>query len=372
MGNTQISQNPFFPSFGRLPTILLNQESILHDYLTGLTSQDGKHQTSLVYGVRGSGKTVFLLNVEQNLKLLKNWYCLRLTLSQDNLIMQLILGLQKIEGINWKQVLKHFSAELNFSMFGITFKSNSSTQVIDYKGILEQMLSSLKKRNIFVLIEIDEMEVSSDVRAFASMYQMLIGEEYNLALLMTGLPNRLSELQNDQVLTFLLRSNRIYLSQLAQDDVINKYQMTFQQGNKLIDPLDLELLAQSAGGYPYAFQTVGYYAWRFSKDVINQTVIEQTISATKQDLYRNSYDKLYTELSPTDQKFLQAMASYTQKIVPISFVQTTLGKPKNYLSVYRARLKDSQLITIPERGKVTFSLPYFKYFIHSYNNSHLL
>lgn len=316
---------------------------------------------------------MFLINVAHHLKQVPNWAFLRLTLSQGNLLMQLINGLQQIRGIDWTEVLKNFSAELNFSVFGITLKSTSSTQTINYKSVLEKMLAQLKQRGISVLIGIDEIEVSDDVRAFASMYQMLIGEEFDIALIMTGLPSRISDLQNDNVLTFLLRSNRIYLARLDRGSIIDSYQRAFQNGEKEIDSVNLNILAEAAGGYPYAFQTVGYYAWRLSQnDVIDEQVVTQTIEKSKVDLYRNAYEKLYTEMSANDRRMLDVIADYPQADVPISYIQEKLAKPKNYVSVYRARLKDAQLIDTNDWGKVRFSLPFFSDFVHWYRESHLV
>ena len=368
-----MKRNPFLPSFGRVPSMVLDQQRTIDDYLSGLVNHDGKYQTSIVYGVRGSGKTVFLINVAHHLKQVPNWAFLRLTLSQGNLLMQLINGLQQIRGIDWTEVLKNFSAELNFSVFGITLKSTSSTQTINYKSVLEKMLAQLKQRGISVLIGIDEIEVSDDVRAFASMYQMLIGEKFDIALIMTGLPSRISDLQNDNVLTFLLRSNRIYLARLDRGSIIDSYQRAFQNGEKEIDSVNLNILAEAAGGYPYAFQTVGYYAWRLSQnDVIDEQVVTQTIEKSKVDLYRNAYEKLYTEMSANDRRMLDVIADYPQADVPISYIQEKLAKPKNYVSVYRARLKDAQLIDTNDWGKVRFSLPFFSDFVHWYRESHLV
>ena len=64
--------NPFMPSFGRFPKIVIDQQAALTDYLTGLKIHDAKYQTSLVYGTRRAGKTVFLLNVQRALEKLNN------------------------------------------------------------------------------------------------------------------------------------------------------------------------------------------------------------------------------------------------------------------------------------------------------------
>ena len=77
---------------------------------------------------------------------------------------------------------------------------------------------------------------------------------------MTGLPSRISEVQNDDTLTFLLRSNRVYLSPLDEKSVANSYEKAFTRGKREIDYVVLDKLSQAVKGYAYAFQTLGYYA----------------------------------------------------------------------------------------------------------------
>lgn len=79
--------------------------------------------------------------------------------------------------------------------------------MIDYKQVLDKLLARIEKRGKSILIGIDEIEISNDIRSFGSVYQTLIGEEHKINLVMTGLPSRISEVQNDKILTFLLRSN---------------------------------------------------------------------------------------------------------------------------------------------------------------------
>ena len=58
--------------------------------------------------------------------------------------------------------------------------------------------------------------------------------------------------------------------------------------------------------------------------------------------------------------------------MPISYIVDELKKSKNYISVYRARLLDDQLIYAPERGYVSFTLPFFSDFIRWYKENHLI
>jgi hypothetical protein len=47
-------------------------------------------------------------------------------------------------------------------------------------------------------------------------------------------------------------------------------------------------------------------------------------------------------------------------------------KYKICISVYRARLLDDQLIYAPDRGYVSFTLPFFANFIRWYKENHLI
>lgn len=47
---------------------------------------------------------------------------------------------------------------------------------------------------------------------------------------------------------------------------------------------------------------------------------------------------------------------------------TKMDKPKNYISIYRRRLIDDQVIFSKERGYVEFTLPYFADFVAEFGN----
>lgn len=190
---------------------------------------------------------------------------------------------------------------------------------------------------------------------------------------MTGLPSRISEVQNDDTLTFLLRSHRVYLTPLDEWSVSRSYEETFKTGERQIDYVVLDKLCKAVKGYAYAFQTIGYYAWRFSQKslLIDEQVMEQTFDAAKVDLFRNAYERMYMDISNTD-RFINAIVKAGTPAVSTSQLKAILNKPTNYISVYRARLLNDQLITSPQRGIVCLSLPFFAEFVHKYNQEHFI
>lgn len=190
---------------------------------------------------------------------------------------------------------------------------------------------------------------------------------------MTGLPSRISEVQYDNTLTFLLRSNRVYLSPLDEKTIANSYEKAFTKGKREIDFMVLDEMSRAVKGYAYAFQTIGYYAWRFSRELLqlNEEVLKQTIRAAKKDLFRNAYERMYMDLSKNDRDFIEAIIKAGTDRVTTKQLQDILNKPINYISVYRARLLDDQLITSPQRGVVQLALPFFAEFVEKSNLEHL-
>lgn len=190
---------------------------------------------------------------------------------------------------------------------------------------------------------------------------------------MTGLPSRISEVQYDNTLTFLLRSNRVYLSPLDKKTIANSYEKAFTKGKREIDFMVLDEMSRAVKGYAYAFQTIGYYAWRFSRELLqlNEEVLKQTIRAAKKDLFRNAYERMYMDLSKNDRDFIEAIIKAGTDRVTTKQLQDILNNPINYISVYRARLLDDQLITSPQRGVVQLALPFFAEFVEKSNLEHL-
>lgn len=58
---------------------------------------------------------------------------------------------------------------------------------------------------------------------------------------------------------------------------------SFTRGKREIDFMVLDEMSRAVKGYAYAFQTIDYYAWRFSQESmqLNEEVLKQKIRAAK-------------------------------------------------------------------------------------------
>lgn len=105
----------------------------------------------------------------------------------------------------------------HFGAWGVSINKNSKNAIekTDLRIVLEKVLKQLKEKGIKVLVTLDEAQSTPEVKQLAATYQLMRREKYNISLVMTGLPSEVSELQNDNVLTFLLRSGRLTLTPVA-------------------------------------------------------------------------------------------------------------------------------------------------------------
>lgn len=358
--------NPFNPNFGKVPQLFLDRNQLVNEYIEELDSTlDSPLQTSVIYGVRGSGKTSLLTDISNQLRKRNNWIVIDLTTNQ-NLIPTLAYNLYQEATSKLKQTLDKLKG-IKISAFEFDFSSDIPNTV-QYQMMLKKILKQLAQKDIKVLITLDEVKATKEVREFASLYQLLIRENLPIALIMTGLPENISELQNNSVLTFLLRSNRIELKPLSHETVIKAFADKFSEGQRRVSDEILHRLTLLTRGYAYAFQLLGYLVWKNSteNEVIDNQLIDKILPEYQLSLSRNAYTKIYQDLSNQDREFVRAMANSSEDKVKMKFIGEQMNKPSNYLSNYRQRLLDSQLIRVSGYGYVSFTLPLFKNFVQWY------
>ncbi|QNQ81124.1 ATP-binding protein [Lactobacillus sp. PV034] len=356
--------NPFNPSFGKIPPVLLGRKEIREDYEEELNNPNTPYQTAIVYGMRGVGKTTFLTEVSQKLSEKEDWLVVDLAMG-TNLLENLIDDLYRKSTSKVQKMLDSLKG-ISFSAVGLQISASVGKPTVStYQGILQSILTTLTDQGIHVLITIDEVKATKELRSFAAFYQLLIRKNLFVNLLMTGLPENISELQNEDVLTFLLRSPRIGLSPLSLFEIKATYKKIFEKSEiKISDKIAGEM-AKMTKGYSYAFQLLGYLAWKDGRETgkITAKMLHQLLPTYIAELEKNSYSKIYQEFSEKDRLFLKAMAAINKTTVSITEIRNKMGKSSGYISMYRRRLLDAQVIESNGYGKVTFTLPYFKEFI---------
>lgn len=356
-----VKENPFNPAFGKVPPIFIDRDQYVHEIAEGISSANSPMQTTLISGVRGVGKTVLLADICRELETDPNWIVADIP-SNGNIMENLVQSVREKASSELKKVIDKIEG-VSISLLGVGVSYSAEKNMINYQLLLEKILQKLKSKHVSLLVAIDEVEANQELRKFASIYQIMVRKDYPIALLMTGLPKNISELQNDKTLTFLLRSARVELPFLNQVSVQYGYKEAFTSSEKKISLPVLKRMTALTRGYSYAFQLLGYLVWKNSSEEVTEESIDSSMDKYKELLYRNAYFKIYEELSQVDRSFLLAMAKCKEEAVPMKFISDALDKKPNYISTYKRRLINSGVIQTQGYGAVIFSLPLFREYL---------
>lgn len=353
-------ENPFNPSFGINPRVKIQRMDQVKQLVNDIKALDTPYRTTMIYGNRGVGKTVFMSMVSQQIAQDSAWIVVNLTMGEQ-MLSRLVEKLYLQVTDKLRQLFNQIQGiEVKAGGFGIKLSTN---QVASYEYTLEIMLKQLQAVGKRVLVVVDEVQSLPGMIELASVYQVMLTQGLPIAMLMTGLPKNVQLLQTNRVLTFLLRSGMVELTTLEYFDVQAEYRKAFVTRDPQISATTIRQMAQLVAGYAYAFQLLGYLVWRSSDEHITLQTIERILPDYQSQLSRNSYVKVLSELSTVDQKFVVAMAEAPIYPVSTTYLGTQLQQSSGYIGMYRKRLIDAQVVKPLGHGQLSFMLPLFREFV---------
>lgn len=356
--------NPFNPSFGTVPSVFLDRNALNRRVIDELNHPNSPFRTSLIYGQRGAGKTTLMTDVANELAKRNNWQVVNLVLD-DDLLNSLLAQLR--EKIITLKIFKDFDLKVEFKGIQLSTGIGGPDEGGEFQTRFHQLLQKFTEKGINILITIDEVKATPLLRKLVSCYQVMLRYNLKVSLLMAGLPENVSEIQNDDVLTFLLRANRITLNPLGVESIKGSYAHIFRKAGYQIDSTTLLYMTKQTKGFAYAFQLLGYLVWqgahKQSTNRISKETVDRILDHYTSDLFRNVYYKVYHEMSMKEREFVQAMVKSGQQKVKAQDISQIMAKAPNYISVYRRKLIDDQIIMPAGYGYVQFMLPFFDQFV---------
>lgn len=243
-------------------------------------------------------------------------------------------------------------AKLDFSAFGLGVSIENAAPVTDVEDMVAKMLDQLQKLGKRLLITIDEVVYSEQMKVFASAFQIFMRQEYPIFILMAGLYENIYELQNNKSLTFLYRAPKIILEPLNLTAVRQHYKNIFA-----LEEEKAERMAALTRGYPFAFQVLGYLYWEH-RDTMT---LNEILPEYDQYLEEYVYSKIWLEMSEKDKEILQVLAVSGE--IKVKNLREKLRLASEQFSVYRERLKRKGVIDTRQYGMVSMALPRFEEFI---------
>lgn len=190
------------------------------------------------------------------------------------------------------------------------------------------------------------------MKIFIEAYQTLIRQGYKVLLLMTGLYENISKLQDDKSLTFLYRAPKIILGPLNISSISLAYQKYLD-----VDEENGLKLAKLTRGYAYAYQVLGYLMYTYKAKDVNKDILGEF----DQYLADYVYDKLFSKLSSKEQNIIVAMLNDSP--IKNEALREKTGYDIKTLSVYRDRLIKKGVLYSPKYAYLDYALPRFCYFL---------
>lgn len=195
--------NPFNPSVSKIPKIKRAdaKKQILNNIFDTYYGT-----TTFIMGSRGCGKTELMQTIKQ--AVLKHPQTTVIYLRNDDSL------LDQLEQILSREIA---STKINEKTlrFEIGVKKPQLNQLVTIMDKLQLVTIMDKLRGLtkyrHVIIEVDDVTNSAPIRTLGQIKGASNANDINFDLVMAGSPNMITDIMNDEELTFLLRSDKIYL-----------------------------------------------------------------------------------------------------------------------------------------------------------------
>lgn len=367
---TQRKMNPFKPTAGGEPPLLIGRERVVRDFDKGLDNGVGAPgRIMLITGARGTGKTVMLTVLGDKARAHK-WDVIEETASDglcERLVSELCSKDSLIDKLTFAPSITIAGASVSLGEAELSPKRMPET----LRKAMSARLDALEKRDAGLMISIDETQAASraDLIAIATAIQHQIREKRNVSIVFAGLPQMISDLFDDEVIAFLRRARTNVLANVPIDEVKESFAQTFEDSGMSLDTSLVEKAAVATAGYPYMIQLVGYYIWDAAdareSTVISKEDVDEGIREARVDLDNAVCVPELHGLSKNDRAYLEAMA-VSDGPSGTSEVAKRMGRSAKYAATYRKRLLDAYVIRQTDRGEVDFAVPFLREYLRGH------
>ena len=376
--------NPFKPTAGKMPPILIGRQSVVDDFTDGLRNGAGAPgRLMLITGQRGFGKTVMLTELGRVARQ-NGWVEVAETASPgfvDRFARTLAAGTKKSPRIT-------ASPQLSLPMVGSLSLGSVEFASKDGPSTLRDAINLRLQQDKDcpgVLLTLDEAQGApiEELVTLGTTVQHVIrdqdasdlpdAEKKGIALVISCLPSMVDELLDQKVLTFLRRAMREDLAEVPFPDVRNAYIKTASENGAGISLQDATLAAELSEGYPYMIQLVGYYMWQSADRRNSSTITEEDVRQAGSDAKLAFQEAVcapaFARLTEPQRRFVLAMAQDCPASSATADVMARAERSRGWTTKYRSSLIQEHVIMADGRGKVRYAIPLMGNYLQGLLNS---
>ena len=361
-----LHQNPFTPTFGSIPMLLAGRDRIVADILGGLENGPGDPNRATIFvGARGTGKTVLLTKISEEASA-NGWISVNIN-ADSGMLDEISVQLRDNAGELLSEESKSFITSISIGGAGLSREMAQRTQKSTWRSEMTSIISELNEKGAGVVITVDEVNVKIDeMRTLIVAFQHFVRERREVALIMAGLPQKVSNLLKDDAISFLRRAFQHSMVPIEESEVRYSMKKTIELGGRAIETQALDFAVKSAKGFPFLIQLIGYHMWRQQPEnnAISFNDAQEGVYLAQSDLDRMIFESTYRELSEKDIAFLTAMLA-DNDYSNISDIAARLKVSSKYAGIYRKRLIEQGIIGSSGYGKVAFELPMFREYLQN-------
>jgi hypothetical protein len=358
-------RNPFRPTAGATPPVVVSREGLLREFDYGLGVRYGAPGLLTIFtGARGVGKTV-MLGAAEDLAQERGWLVISET-ATPGFMGRIGEAMRRAtvelgEGPTGRRI-----TGVSLAGFGVTTQLPPEEQV-SWRESGERLLHILDGHGTGLAITVDEIHAADrdEIAVLAASVQHFIRDGLPIAMLFAGLPAAVSDLLNEGVATFLRRADRIDLHSASIAETADSYLDLFAQGGFQLSAPLAHTAAEGTGGYPFLIQLVGYSLWQEAESgdgTLDEAAVQRAIGAARLRNERTVIGAALSTASSRDMDFLEAMAD-DDGSSDVGDIGRRMNARSNLVGKYRARLIDAGLIEQAGYGRVEFAIPGLREFL---------
>lgn len=381
--------NPYTPNAGASPDIIVGREeqTKAFEILLRRLARGKTHQSMIITGLRGVGKTV-LLNEFGDIARTEHWEVLEIEARKhdDTRFRQTMASLLKAALLRlsprakWTDRARRAAAVV--TSFAVSVDQQGTWSLawdveaeegfadhgdlgLDLTDVLVALGEIAQERERGIAILIDEVQFLSarQLEALIQAVHKTVQRKLPITFVGAGLP-QIAELAGDA---------KSYAERLFQFPKIDS--LSGEDAQKaLIEPAAVEGVAFDAEavdlavditrGYPYFLQELGYQVW----EIAEQSPITREDVLIAREGYEAKLDSSFFRVrldraTPLQTAYMRAMAELGPDAQKASEVARVMGRESTQLGPTRAELIDMGLLYTPEHGYAAFTVPDFDKFM---------